>query len=208
MDQFATEEQQVEAIKRFWKENGAAIIIGAVLGLGGLWGWRYYDDSQIAAKEAASAAYNDMIQSLASDERVAATEAFIANNPNSSYAVLAGFIGAQSAVLDDDFAKASAILSDVIATTQDASLQNVARIRLARVQLQLDELDAAITTLDAVTGTSFTAQQEAIRGDVLVAKGELQQAREAYVRSLAMQDDMAVKMRLDDIANKMASDAS
>ena len=42
MEQFATEEQQVEAIKRFWKEHGTAIIVGAALGLGGLWGWRYY----------------------------------------------------------------------------------------------------------------------------------------------------------------------
>ena len=43
MEQFATEEQQVEAIKRFWKEHGTAIIVGAALGLGGLWGWRGWD---------------------------------------------------------------------------------------------------------------------------------------------------------------------
>ena len=54
VEQFATEEQQVEAIKRFWKENGVAIIIGAALGLSALWGWRYYSESQIIAKEAAS----------------------------------------------------------------------------------------------------------------------------------------------------------
>ena len=38
MEQYETEEQQVEAIKRFWKENGLSLVIGALLGLGGLLG--------------------------------------------------------------------------------------------------------------------------------------------------------------------------
>jgi len=45
MEQFATEEQQVEAIKRFWSEHGTSLIVGAVLGLAGLFGWQYYSDS-------------------------------------------------------------------------------------------------------------------------------------------------------------------
>ncbi|AGH45899.1 TPR-like domain-containing protein [Paraglaciecola psychrophila 170] len=57
MEQYETEEQQVEAIKRFWKENGLSLVIGALLGLGGLLGWRYYNDSQIEAKEQASFAF-------------------------------------------------------------------------------------------------------------------------------------------------------
>ena len=64
MEQFATEEQQVEAIKRFWKDNGTAIIIGAVLGLGGLWGWRYYSDSQLEAKAQASVEYQQAVETL------------------------------------------------------------------------------------------------------------------------------------------------
>ncbi|MGU3844696.1 YfgM family protein, partial [Vibrio diabolicus] len=44
MELYDTEEQQVEAIKDWWKENGKAVIIGAVVGLGGLFGWRYYQD--------------------------------------------------------------------------------------------------------------------------------------------------------------------
>ncbi len=47
MEIYNSEEQQVEAIKRFWKENGTAIIAGVVLGLGGLYGWRYFQDQQL-----------------------------------------------------------------------------------------------------------------------------------------------------------------
>jgi predicted negative regulator of RcsB-dependent stress response len=205
MEQFATEEQQVEAIKRFWKENGTAIIFGAVLGLGGLWGWRYYTDTQVASKESASAAYNSMLESLANGDGVATTQAFIDNNNESSYGVLAGFIGAQAAVADDDFAGAASTLQAVVTAATDPALQNVARVRLARVQLELAQLDAAITTLNAITGTAFVAQQEAIRGDVLVAKGDLNAARDAYVKSLAAQPDISVQMRLDNLASRMAN---
>ncbi len=64
MEQFATEEQQVEAIKRFWKEHGTAIIVGAALGLGGLWGWRAYSEAQIENKEAASVAYQNAVEAF------------------------------------------------------------------------------------------------------------------------------------------------
>ena len=208
MEQFATEEQQVEAIKRFWKENGTAIIFGAVLGLGGLWGWRYYDESQVTAKETASAAYNEMIQTLASEDRVAATQDFMANNGDTAYVALAGFIGAQAAVEADDYTQAAELLQQVISSTSDVILQNVARVRLARVQLQLTQYGEAVATLNTITVTAFTAQQEAIRGDVHVAQGDLSAARDAFVRSLAAQDDPSVQMRLDDLANQMASNAS
>jgi predicted negative regulator of RcsB-dependent stress response len=205
MEQFATEEQQVEAIKRFWKENGTAIIFGAVLGLGGLWGWRYYTDTQVANKESASAAYNSMLEALANGDGVATTQAFMNDNLESSYDVLAGLIGAQAAVTDGDFTTAANTLSDVITAATDPALQNVARVRLARVQLELAEYDAAINTLNAITGIAFVAQQEATRGDVLVAQGELNAARDAYVKSLAAQPDNTVQMRLDNLASRMAS---
>ena len=41
MDIYSTEEQQVDAIKQFWKDYGSSIIVGAVVGLGGLYGWNY-----------------------------------------------------------------------------------------------------------------------------------------------------------------------
>ena len=77
MEQFATEEQQVEAIKRFWKEHGTAIIVGAALGLGGLWGWRAYSEAQIETKEAASVAYQNAVETCGTEGSDAKVKAFI-----------------------------------------------------------------------------------------------------------------------------------
>ena len=45
------EEQQVEAIKDWWQANGKAVIIGVVVGIGGIVGWRYYQDTITTAKK-------------------------------------------------------------------------------------------------------------------------------------------------------------
>ena len=53
---YSTEEQQVDAIKQFWKDYGTSILIGAVVGLGGLYAWNYYSDVKVAQAEEASKA--------------------------------------------------------------------------------------------------------------------------------------------------------
>ena len=58
MEIYSSEEQQVEAIKRFWSEYGTPIIIGAVVGLGGLYGWNYYSEHKVGLAENASDAYS------------------------------------------------------------------------------------------------------------------------------------------------------
>ncbi|OOY43363.1 YfgM family protein, partial [Solemya velum gill symbiont] len=49
MSENLTEEQQVEELKKWWKENGRSIIFGGVIGIaliGGWRGWQGYEDSQ------------------------------------------------------------------------------------------------------------------------------------------------------------------
>ena len=50
MEIYSTEEQQVDAIKQFWKDYGNSILIGAVVGLGGLYAWNYYSDVKSVPK--------------------------------------------------------------------------------------------------------------------------------------------------------------
>jgi len=44
---FENENEQVDALKRFFAENGKALIVGVVLGIGALVGWRYWGNQQI-----------------------------------------------------------------------------------------------------------------------------------------------------------------
>ncbi|MFC4701893.1 YfgM family protein [Glaciecola siphonariae] len=199
MERFETEEQQIEAIKRFWKENGTVIILGAVLGLGGLWGWRYYNDSVISAKESASQAYQTSLSSFAETEDIQALSAFVNDNSDTGYAALAAMIVAQQAVLEDDFETAKAQLS--VAAKGKSEIADVAKLRLAKVHVQLAEYEQAISQLETVNAPAFADQVNELKGDVLYAQGAYDEARAAYNLALVeLPGNQTIKMKLDNIA--------
>jgi predicted negative regulator of RcsB-dependent stress response len=199
MERFETEEQQVEAIKRFWKENGLAIGIGVVLGIGGLYGWRYYNDTQIAAKETASKSYETVITSLNTNNNAQA-EAFVENNTG-GYSVLVALQLAKLAVDNNDLSAAAKHLQQVANNANDAAIKSIANLRLARVQNSLNEYENALATLDLVTQESFTAQVAEVQGDIYVNQQKFEQAKVAYTASLdANANNQLVKMKLDNLA--------
>jgi predicted negative regulator of RcsB-dependent stress response len=202
MEQYATEEQQVEAIKRFWKENGMAIIVGAALGLGGLWGWRYYNDSQRVAQEQASVGYQQASENLGQEDAAYGKAlAFVNANPDSSYAVLAAFQLAQQAVERNDLDEALKQLEFAAKGAGISAVQSLANIRIARIQLEQQKLDDVLATLEAITDPAYVGQVEEIKGDVYLAQKLFDKARAAY--SLALQhnaNNNVLKMKLDNIA--------
>ena len=51
MNEYVTDDEQVERIKKWWSDNGSSVVAGLVIGIGGLMGWRYwvdYKDNQAA----------------------------------------------------------------------------------------------------------------------------------------------------------------
>ena len=200
MEQFATEEQQVEAIKRFWKDNGTAIIIGAVLGLGGLWGWRYYSESQIEAKEQASAQYQSAIEQLENDG-ANSVEQFISKHPDSGYSNIAGLVLAGKMVNNNNLDGAASQLKQVMDTTSDKHLKSLAGVRLARVQIQQQQADQALSTLNAINDESFKALVAEIKGDAFVQQANMDDARMAYTEALeADGQNQLVQMKLDNLS--------
>ncbi len=201
MDQFATEEQQVEAIKRFWKENGVAIIAGGVIGVGGLGGWRYYTDSQIASKEAASANYQVAVESTTSSESVDELSDFVEQTSESGYKVISQFVLAKQYVEQDELSAAVDVLQNIIVAEKDSPLAAVAALRLAAVQMQQGQYDSVLSTLGNVTQESFAAQASSLKGDALVALTRNEEAKEAYTEALKQApDNQQVKMKLDNLA--------
>ena len=59
-----TEDQQLEELKKWWKENGSSIITGVVLGLAILFGARAWFAWQERTAQQASAVYTVMMLSL------------------------------------------------------------------------------------------------------------------------------------------------
>ncbi|GHA46612.1 YfgM family protein [Photobacterium aphoticum] len=202
MDGNITEEQQVEQIKAWWKENGKAVVLGAVIGLGGLTGWRYYQSEVQSAKEQASNAYTQVVTALESGKAdgIADVQAFIAAHESSQYAVLASLQLAKAQVENGDLNAAAEQLRWAISHTDDEAILPVAKTRLARIYAQQQDFDKALAELDQVGSESWQAKVDELRGDILLHKGDKVAAREAYASAQQLGGSPALQVKLDDLA--------
>ena len=200
MERYETEEQQVEAIKGFWKENGTAIIVGIGLGLAGLFGWQYYTDSVIEAKEAQSIAFQSALDGIDSDDGLNTAAAFAKENTDSGYAVLTSLVAAQKSVEKSDFEAAKMHLTMAVSNSPSVAIADLAKIRLARVENQLGDTAGALKTLDSVVSASFSDQVQEAKGDIYVLTKEFDKAKAAYTAVLEEQpQNRLVEMKLSNL---------
>ncbi|WP_273993476.1 YfgM family protein [Vibrio parahaemolyticus] len=203
MELYDTEEQQVEAIKDWWKENGKAVIIGAVVGLGGLFGWRYYQDSVIQASETASQSYTTAMNTLQEKgvDAQSDVQAFIESNEVKEYSVLAALQLAKAQVEAKDFAAALEQLKWAQSNTQDAALSPLISYRIARIETEMGNFDAANTELGKVTDTAWAGRIAELRGDIALRQGDKDAAYAAYTEAQQAADaSPTLQMKLDDLA--------
>lgn len=203
MELYDSEEQQVEAIKDWWKENGKAVILGAVIGLGGLFGWRYYQDSVVDGQEAASVAYNSAIQSLQTQGVAAAdqVQSFIDSNSEREYAVLAAMQLAQAQVAEANYAEALKQLEWAKANTKDAAIAPVLAIRAVRVKAEMGDIDGALADLEAAKAEGWEGRMAELKGDLLLRNGDSEGAYTAYTEAQQAADaSQTLQLKLDDLA--------
>lgn len=204
MEVYTTEEQQVEVIKSWWKENGTSVLAGTVIGLVGLFGWRYYNELQQTNQEAASQAYNAMTAQLAKGDDAALEQAksFISAHQGDAYAELAALQLAAAAVKAGKLDLAAEQLTQV-AANGDESIKPIAALRLARVLKDQGKADEALAQLGKINNDAFKAQVAEVRSDVLLGQGKPEEARDAYQVAAdagGLQSSAELKLKMDDLA--------
>ena len=178
-----TEEEQVEKLKAWLKENGLSIIAGIVIGVGGLGGYRYWDHVQKTTAEQASSHFTQMIEALDasnSDDVQQHARALIDEYSTTEYAVMAHFAMAKSYLSNREYEKAEESLRQVVGSAGQEPLGYLARTRLAAVQMQRELYDQAIMTLQIDFPGSFAARVDELRGDIYSRQGNSAAAIQAY----------------------------
>ncbi len=212
MEIYQTEEQQVEAIKGFWQKNGNAIIAGLVIGFAGFIGFNVYKDDKLAKEMTVSDSYQNLIESADKnpDSFIASGEKFVAENKESNYATLTALGLAKQAASHEDWTQVEKYLSTAITNSKDAGIKAIATLRLARVQIQLDKVDAALATLNNSVENplpkSFKSSIEEIKGDAYLLQDKKDLARVAYQEAIAAtagQANQVLQMKLDDLAENI-----
>lgn len=183
-----TDEEQIEALKAWWQENGKALIFGIVLGISIIGGWRIWDGYREDQSVAASVIYQDLQTALRDNQGEAVREhgqQLLDEYTGTPYAVFAALALARQSVQEDDLESAAALLNRALDQADDPSIQHVARLRLVQVLIAQDKSEDAMSLIKTIDPGQFTAQYEELRGDILVAQGNTDAAREAYSVALA-----------------------
>lgn len=198
------EEQEINQLKDWWKENGKTIIVAFILGVGGMFGWRYWQAHQAEQIAQASAQYDALIYSAQQDEQAkkANIEQFVQANSKTAYAVFALLDEAKKETEKQDFAAAEVNLNQALTQSQDEVLTSIVALRLSVVQFQLGQLDNALTTLNQVKGESFNARKAILTGDIQVAKGDKVAAKNSFEQaqqSGSQLEQQMAKMKLNNL---------
>ncbi len=197
MEVYNNENEQVDALRRFFANNGKALAVGVIIGIGALAGWRYWTGHQVSNSAEISANYQKVTQAMQSDrpQTLEAVAKFASEN-NNTYGALAALDLAKQYVDQQQLDQAATQLQTGLKATKDENLQAVLNLRLARVQLQQKQAEAALKTLDAVKGEGWSAIIADIRGEALLSKGDKQGARDAWSKGIASDASPALKQMM------------
>lgn len=222
-EEFRTEEEQVEALKKWWQENGKSTIAVIVLALAGSLGWQSWQERVQEQSEAASTVYQSMLDAInvtgggAASPDQEATVRHLAGTlktdfSGTTYAHFAALHLAKLAVNDGDLATAESELRWVLNSGPDADLQRVTQLRLARVVAAAGNPVAALTMLQGETVGTYAAAYAEAEGDIQQQLGDAGAALEAYQRAAALQLDSGtesptLELKLQALAQLQAATA-
>ena len=189
MDDFISERDQWEALKGWIKENGPWMVAGILVGVGVIYAYTWWQGREDKTGQTASARYSDVISALDRRDRARAIELTdqlhkdFAGTPYVDQSELAlARLHVEAGELDD----ATKRLRRVMDESKDTELQEIARLRLARVQIAQQKPDEAIATLAAGKAAGgFEPRYAEVRGDALLAKGDKAGALAEYRKAQA-----------------------
>jgi len=186
---YETDEEKVEAIKKWWKENGTSVVAGIVIGLGAIFGWRAWNDYRDSIRQQASSAFEQLLASADKGEIQSAraqSKLLTEEYASTIYATLAALVQARVELQAGNMAWAQAALEQAIARSPDPGITRIAALRLARVLIAEGDLEAAsILVAKHDDGGSFAGAFAAIRGNIAEAQGRTAEARAAYEKAIA-----------------------
>jgi predicted negative regulator of RcsB-dependent stress response len=199
---YKTETEQVDDLKRWIKSYGPSILIGIVLALSINYGWKFWQSYKAKQANLAGQYYTAMLgayQQENHDTLLENANALRAQFSHSPYTQFAHMLLAKQAILANDYPSALSHLSAITHNTKDTTLNSMAQIRIARIQIQQQNPAAALKTLALVNNTYFQGLVASIKGDAYAQLGQYEQAKIMYQTALtqiAQADEIIPILRL------------
>ena len=178
-----TDEETVELIREWLQQYGLTIIIGLVIGLGAIGGYRYWQNSQETQSANESTQLDTLLQALEKNDLKAAVA------PYDSLLKAGGDISAlaslnMAAAYQKAGQKEEALTAlKLAAASPDKLVAQSALWQQAQYQIDNNEYDAALQTVDGLKDSAYAAQAAALQGIILEKQNRLPEALQALQHS-------------------------
>lgn len=215
----AAEEETIEALKKWWDENGKQLLLAVVLILAGYGGWTMWQGARTASADAASDLYEEILslavveqgQSISDQDSasiIALGTELRDQHADTIYARYGSLFSAQQQAMSGDLDAAEEALRWIVDNPleglfveTDEGLLLTANLRLARVLLSKGDHEAALAAINSLAPKEFEAGYAELQGDVYVAMGRTIEARESYLAAQqAGSSSDALRMKLDNLS--------
>ena len=202
-----SEEEQIEAVKRWWAANGMQTIFAVVLVIGGYFGWQYWEQEQAIQTDQASDAYLQMIEIvsgtnpgelLGEDQQAevnTAADQLKENHSNSAYAQFAAMLKAKLAVDNQDLDTAASELQWALDNSPAPATERLVRLRLARVEAARGNIDSALQMVQGIDAAEMKSAYEEAKGDFYLLQDNGAAAFTAYESALASNESQDPMIR-------------
>jgi predicted negative regulator of RcsB-dependent stress response len=192
------EQEQLDALRAWWKQNGQIVTMAvgaAFVGLIGYQSWTYYQHQQSLK---ASAQYEALTQLDIKDvKQVRAVSSQIMENfAGSPYAARAALMAARANYESGDVKSARSQIEWALSHASEDSVKAIAQLQLAALQVEEKKYDDALKTLSDKHEASFDGLFADLKGDILVAQNKPGEAKKAYAEALTKLDEKGRFRRL------------
>ncbi len=177
------EQERLDELKAWWKRWGSLVMFGLAVAIAAAAGWRYWQHRTLTQSQEAATVYEKLTQLLVANDAKGAREAgamLVDHYAGTAYAPRAALLLAKLNVGARDLKSAQSQLEWAAANSKEPAVKDLAHLRLAGVQLDQKQFDAALKTLSATHSDAFGPRFDDLKGDVLLAQGKASEARAAY----------------------------
>lgn len=202
---YDTDEEQIDAIKKWFSRWGNWVVGGVLVVIAGYGGFWFYGEQQAQKALAASDQYQQVLRLVSNQDQLSAAELaqldalfqVLSNEfPNTTYAVYTALFQARFAVNAQDYEQAQERLQWALAAASDTGLQAIINLRLARLEFAMGHADAVLRRLDAVPAAGQEVGYAELRGDVHSAAGRRGDARTAYAEAWRLAQEQGLQRPL------------
>lgn len=180
------EQEQIDELKAWWKQNGkliSTLVIGLLVAYAAYQGWHYYQNKQAVE---ASTQYQDLLVTEEKDlKSIQAKSAVLMEKfGGTPYAGRAALFSAKANYQANEIKSAKAQLEWTIKNAKETSVSALASLQLANILAEEKEYEAALKLLNAPHDAGFDGLFADLKGDILVSQGKNPEAKAAYEEAL------------------------